>query len=163
MKYLFTAKSKTEEKWLLKVHNGTKETWLVCTEAVHNYAKKSIKKNDDVETVEEGGVVTKISKVGGTTTTTAPAATTGPTCEDCGAPLKNPKYKKCFTCNKKNPAKTETKTFQRSPEVQDSIKRQAVMKAAADAVATAMQGQVGDVGTLGEMIVALYKKLLPEV
>jgi len=54
------------------------------------------------------------------------------------------------------------KTYGRSPEEQDSIKKQAIMKASADAVATALQGQV-DIDTLGDQIIALYNKLLNKI
>jgi len=37
----------------------------------------------------------------------APESTTGFKCIDCGKELKDGKYKKCFMCNKKNPAKKE--------------------------------------------------------
>jgi len=54
------------------------------------------------------------------------------------------------------------KTYGKSPQEQDSIKKQAMLKAAADAVATAMQGQV-DVKALGEQICSLYDVLLAKI
>jgi len=48
-------------------------------------------------------------------------------CEDCGAKLKDGKYKKCFACNKKNPSKFSGKgksaVYVDSPEKQDQIAR----------------------------------------
>lgn len=55
-------------------------------------------------------LVTKINKTGGETTTKSTEnKDTGYKCEDCGASLKDGKYKKCYTCNQKPKPQTEKK------------------------------------------------------
>jgi hypothetical protein len=179
MIYLFGFINKEKGTKLLKLKKDDgQEKWYPTDDNVYDYATKSIKKNEEVtiETKEVKGqsIITRITKASAPETpvkapTTAPVAsntaeaTTEPTCTDCGKKLKDNKYTKCFTCNQKNPTPKASGGFGKSPEVQDSIKRQAIMKAAADAVAQVFVGQVGDVDVLGDMIIKLYEKLLPKV
>ena len=176
MKYVFLVAYQKGNKNLIKVRTSEgKEIWATTSSAVYEYAKKSCQKESEyeVQTEEKNGQL-YISRIGNDSP--APRAETAKstayTCEDCGATLKDGKYKKCYLCNKKNPVKKEeTKTeekkpyvpYTKSPEVQESIAKQAIMKAAADAVATAMQGQVGDIDTLAEMIIKLYEKLYDKI
>ena len=77
-------------------------------------------------------------------------------CEKCGTPLKNNKYKTCYTCSME--ARKEEEASPEGQAKQNSIERLAIMKSAADAVATAMQGQV-DINTLADQIEVLYDRL----
>lgn len=56
----------------------------------------------------------------------------------------------------------EKKTYGKSPEEQESIKKQAIMKSCCDAVSRAMAGQV-DIDTLGSQIESLYDRLLNKI
>jgi Zn finger protein HypA/HybF involved in hydrogenase expression len=82
-------------------------------------------------------------------------------CEKCNAPLKDNKYKTCYTCNMK--AKEEEANSPEGKAKQESIERQAIMKCSSITVATAMAGQIADVNVLGDNIIILYKKLLAEI
>lgn len=85
-------------------------------------------------------------------------------CEDCGATLKDGKYKKCYPCNKKNPVqKKESSGGGQRDAVGQSIEKQAMMKASAMAVGNAFVGQIGNVDTLGDMIIKVYEKLLKKL
>ena len=78
------------------------------------------------------------------------------TCEKCGASLKDGKYKTCYTCSME--ARKQEEASPEGQGKQNSIERLAIMKSAADAVATAMQGQV-DINTLADQIEVLYDRL----
>lgn len=180
MKYLIAYKN-DKGKYLIKIGlDDGKEKWATTSEAVYTYAKANFKAKEDVEyemTDKNGQYnVTKIMKKGQKSVTkTEPVKTESEKssefkCEVCGKELKDGKYKKCFVCNKKNPtpktdttAKTTTYTGGQRDAVGQSIEKQAMMKASADAVATAMQGQINDIDVLGEMIVKLYEKLLAKL
>jgi len=169
-------------KYLIKIglDNG-KEKWATTSEAVYNYAKKNFKSKEEVEyemTEKNGSYnVTKILKKGQkassvpvkTETKTEPVKSSEFKCEDCGKVLKDGKYKKCFVCNKKNPSPKKEEvskpvnTGGQRDLVGKSIERQAMMKASAEAVATAMQGQMNDIDVLGDMIIKLYEKLLAKI
>ena len=155
-------------KNLLKIglDDGT-EKWATTTASILEFAKANFQKEEEAkfETTEKHGqiTVTRIYKADGSkdSNSTSPKPVATPTtaeykCSDCGKVLKDGKYPKCFDCNKKNPAKASEP---RSP----SIERQAMMKASAQAVATALQGQVGDVSVLAEMIISVYEKLLKKI
>jgi hypothetical protein len=149
------------------------EKWATTTSAVVAYAKKNFKEGEEAkfEMTEKNGQyhVTKILKADGSSSSepTADPAPTEYKCSDCGAKLKDGKYKKCYACNKKNPAsKTEDKktSYKEKPDsVGNSIEKQAMMKAAANAVATGMQAQFQNADTLAEMIIVVYNKLLAEL
>ena len=179
MKFIFAhskvRNTKQGEKlchWIKILEDNGQEKWYNASKEVHDYAKQSLQKDNVVvlETTPDnrgGAEITRITKAAGDTTppataTPPPASSGAPVCTDCGKALKDGKYKKCYTCNQKNPA-PKTGGYQKSPEVQESIKRQAIMKSSADAVATAFVGQVQDIPTLGDMIIQLYEKLLPKV
>lgn len=78
-----------------------------------------------------------------------------PKCQDCGKELKDDKYKKCYECNKKNPVKSGG-SYNKSPEVQDSIKRQAIGHMTSRSL-IALQGQV-DPNNITGLMEVLYKK-----
>jgi hypothetical protein len=172
VKYLVAYKS-DKGKYLVKLEFEVgKEKWASTSEAVVNYAKANFKANEDVDVdyTEKNGsyTVSRITKKGSTPapveTKTETPKTEGYKCEDCGASLKDGKYKKCFPCNKKNPTpKKEYSGGGQRDAVGQSIEKQAMMKASAQAVATVMQGQVGDVDTLSDMIIKVYEKLLKKL
>ena len=90
------------------------EGWFNATPAVVPYLAKYEKGTEVEVTFEKKGVNKIVSKIvvamnniKEATTTTSEPVTTGFICEDCGAVLKDGKYKKCYTCNKKNPAKAK--------------------------------------------------------
>ena len=196
-------------KFLVKMEFEVgKEKWATTSEEIVNYAKANLKANEDVDVVfsENNGQysVSSLVKKGSTpapveTKTEAPKAGEYK-CEDCGKVLKDGKYKKCFDCNKKNPAKPKedskpteykctdcgkalkdgkyTKCFpcnKKNPEpkkeysggkrdaVGQSIEKQAMMKASAMAVGSAFVGVIGDAGTLADMIIVVYEKLLKKL
>jgi len=167
MKFLVAFEKGDKKLLKIELDNG-EQKWATCSGEVFNYAKSNFKSKDNAvfEMTEKAGQfnVTKISKVGGSTSTSSEPSSDTAKCSDCGATLKDSKYKKCFSCNKKSPAKTESKAYEgRSAEVTASIIRQTVMKVSGDAVATAMVGQIGDVDALAEMICKLYDKLLEKI
>jgi len=162
MKYIFlVAFDKGGGKKLIKVKSiDGKETWATTSEAAFEYAKRTCVKDQEYEfqTEEKNGQL-HIALVGKGNTKEEVETVAEPKCEDCGAILKDNKYKKCYTCNKKNPVpKTEEK---KSCSTGESIVKQCALKASCHAVATAMQGQIQDVETLGEMITKLYEKIYP--
>lgn len=176
MTYLVAYKN-DKGKYLIKIGlDDGKEKWATTSEAVYNYAKKNFKAKEEVEyemTEKDGKYdVTRILKKGQTsapaeTKTASPATETSRTaeykCEDCGAVLKDGKYKKCYPCNKKNPAPKKETTGGQRDTVGQSIEKQAMMKASAMAVGNAFVGQVIDVDTLAEMIIKVYEKLLKKL
>jgi hypothetical protein len=177
MKFLVGYKN-DKGKFLVKLEfEAGKEKWATTSEAVVNYAKANFKANEDVdvEYTEKNGQynVSRITKKG---SAPAPVATTKPTpvtetvktteykCTDCGATLKDGKYKKCFPCNKKNPApKKESTGGGQRDAVGQSIEKQAMMKASAMAVGSAFVSQVQDADTLANMIITVYEKLLKKL
>jgi len=175
MKYLVAYKN-DKGKFLVKMEfEAGKEKWATTSEAVVNYAKANFKASEDVdvEYTEKNGsyTVSRITKKGSApvaTKSTAPASETPKTteykCEDCGATLKDGKYKKCYPCNKKNPAPAKTTSGGGQRDVVgQSIEKQAMMKASAMAVGNAFVGQVNDVDTLADMIIKVYEKLLKKL
>lgn len=168
MKYLVAYKN-DKGKFLVKMEfEAGKEKWATTSEAVVNYAKTNFKANEDVdvEYTEKNGSysVSRITKKGSAPApveakTEAPKSSEH-TCEDCGAVLKDGKYKKCYTCNKKNPAPKKESSGGQRDAVGQSIEKQAMMKASAMAVGNAFVGQIGDVDTLADMIIKVYEKLL---
>jgi hypothetical protein len=176
MKYLVAYKN-DKGKYLIKIGlDDGKEKWASTSEAVYNYAKANFKQKEDVEydMTETNGQyhVSKIMKIGQKGSAPAPVETktetpkaeasksTEPKCEDCGKVLKDAKYKKCFECNKKNPAPKKEYTGGQRDAVGQSIEKQAMMKASAMAVGSAFVGQVSDADTLADMIIKVYEKLL---
>ena len=162
---LFKTVFKKGEKILVKIalDNGN-EVWATTTQAVYNWAKKNFEDGDEVDveyTLKNGEYfVKRISAQGKGSKKTTSTTNYSFICEDCGAELKDDKYKKCYTCNKKN-SSSKSKSS-RTDEVGKSIERQAMMKASCDAIKV-MTGQVSDVGTLGDMIVELYEKLIKKI
>jgi hypothetical protein len=86
--------------------------WYNLNDVVIPYLEKMNKGDEVVVTFEKKGVSRYVSKL-----VSATAAKAEPTkletpaefkCEDCGATLKDGKYKKCFPCNKKNPTKAKS-------------------------------------------------------
>ncbi len=85
----------------------------------------------------------------------APGAVSGFKCEDCGKALKDGTYKKCYTCNQKNPApKTSTGKS-------ESIERQNCNNATSRTL-LALQGRVdrNDILAVAETIWQFYYKKL---
>jgi hypothetical protein len=178
MKYVFLVAFQKGNKNLIKVRKigTTTEVWATTSEAVCKYAKENLTKETEYEfqSEDKNGQI-HISRVGNDTPAvnqpvsepSQGGSVGGFKCSDCGAALKDGKYTKCYPCNKKNPAPKKSYSAPSAGGQRDavgqSIEKQAMMKAAADAVATAMQGQVGDIDTLGDMIVKLYEKLLAKI
>jgi hypothetical protein len=86
------------------------DNWYNLNDNVIPYLEKMSKGDEIVVTFEKKGVSRYVSKLvkAGTTETpkTETTSTTGFACEVCGKELKNDRFKKCFVCNKKNPAPT---------------------------------------------------------
>ena len=176
MKYLFACTS-DKGKCLVKLDIDGKEKWATTSEDVVNYAKSNFQKNEEIDAdyTERHGQyhVTSLRKKGATKTSAPVASATpssAPTCSVCGKALKDAKYKKCYDCNKKpstdapaSSPSTPTGNGGQRDTVGKSIERQAMMKASADAVATAMQGQISDVDVLVTMIISVYDRLLAKI
>lgn len=189
---------KKANKYLAKIEVDGKDKWFTVTQAVYNFATKNFEEGSEVDvqyTTKNGQYfATKIMTAGSgeEKVEEVPEETIDYVCEDCGAELKNGKYKKCYTCNKKNPSKRktsasqdapscsdcgkelkdnkyekcyscnqknpskkETGTYKKSPEVQESIKRQAIGHMTSRSL-IALTGQV-DVNNIEEIAESLYK------
>ena len=167
---LFKTVFKKGKKILVKIAlDDGNEVWATTTQAVYNWASKNFTEGDEVDvdyTLKNGQYfVKRISEPNkdGSKKTSSPKETTSDseyTCEECGASLKDGKYKKCYTCNQKKPSSKNKSS--RTDEVGKSIERQAMMKASCDAIKV-LTGQVSDIETLGEMIIGLYRKLISEI
>lgn len=85
-------------------------------------------------------------------------------CPDCGKE-KDPKYPKCWTCNKKNPAKKTGTEEKRGNEYWDKkdleIKRGNALNAASNAI-NALQAEILDIDTLKTMVIALAEGFLED-
>lgn len=135
-------------------------TWFFMTEAVVAFVDKvGIKEDDNIEFIAEEikgeETIVKINKF------PSKQEETQFKCEKCGVSLKDNKYKTCYTCSMK--AREEEVNSPEGKAKQESIEKQAIMKCSANAVATAMAGQIADVNVLGDNIIILYKKLLAEI
>lgn len=152
MKYVFLVAFQKGNKNLVKVRTpDAKEVWATTTEAVYKYAKEHCKKDAEYEmqTTEKNGQL-HISLVGNAETLAQAATHTS--APATSAPVSAPVAEK-----------KPYEPYQKSASTNESIVKQSTMKAAADAVATAMQGQIGDIDTLGDMIIKLYEKLYSKV
>ena len=154
------------KKTMLKVAIDGQEKWATCTTQVLGYAKNTFKGGEEVDIQSEasgevGLHITRISKAGqGGGVTNSTVSNTVPTCKDCGKELKDAKYEKCYTCNKKNPA-PKSGSYGKTPEVQESIKRQAIGHMTSRSL-IAMQGQVDPNNIVGliETLYAKYRELV---
>jgi hypothetical protein len=111
--------------------------WYNLNDPVIPYLEKMNKGDEIVVTFEKKGVSRYVSKLVGAnaveTPKSEPTSTTGFACEDCGKELKDGKFKKCFMCNKKNPApKKEKDNSYNSPEKTAQIQRGNALNAAAN-------------------------------
>lgn len=143
------------KKRMIKVYTDDTDktgTWYSCSDAVYGFVDKNFKEGDSVALQTDKDIVVKVTKGEGAVqeTQTTPKFV----CEDCGKELKDDKYKKCYTCNKKAP-KTSTGGAYKSPEVQESIRKQAIGNMTSRSLIS-LQGQV-DVNAIHEVIKALYK------
>ena len=144
--------------------------WATCTPAVKDFAGKAFKEGDVVKVTYELKTdaevkyhVTRIekgtgtdTKTGGGTPDTEKSNAGKPTCKDCGKELKDAKYEKCWDCNKKNPSKSAGKgSYGKTPEVQESIKRQAIGHMTSRTM-IALQGHV-DPNNLPDIVRSVYK------
>jgi len=116
------------------------DNWYNLNDPVIPYLEKMNKGDEVVVTYEKKGTSRYVSKLlnagagAEPTKTEAPKteSSTGFVCEDCGKELKDGKFKKCFVCNKKNPAsKGEKKSTYDSPEKTAQIQRGNALNAAA--------------------------------
>jgi len=133
---------------MLKI--GTNEndaTWYFLADPVVNFVKDNISNGDEVTIKYDrsGGksTITYITKGKGesqqTTPKESPPQGVQPelkfVCEECGKPLKDDRYKKCYTCNQKNPAKVAVTSKD------ELIKREAVAHATSR-VMIGLQGHI---------------------
>lgn len=162
---IFKHVCKKGDKFLTKIvfKEGEKEKWATTSEAVYNWAKKNFKENDVVDaqyTVKNGQYfVSKIMKPG-TGGNSNKSETTQPdkneyTCSDCGKELADNKYKKCYTCNKKNPSKTN---YTKNTDTADAISRQNTNHATSRAL-IALQGQI-DINNIYDVAEKLHEMFL---
>ena len=143
-------------------------TWAGCSANVYNWAKKTYKEGDEVKveySVNNGQyTVTRITKGAGESVKSETKTDASPTCTDCGKELKDNKYDKCYPCNQKNPSKkkSSSKSYSKSPEDKEQIRRLSVLRAVAQAIQV-MTGQIDNVDTLGIMMETLYDKFYKKV
>ena len=184
---------KKGNKFLAKIiFDDVGEKWCSTTSAVYNFAQKNFEEDEEVDveySVKNGQYsVSKIMKVGGGSKKTEKKEEETMSkfaCEDCGATLKEGKYKKCYTCNKKTPSKPKTEGYtcsdcgaplkdnkyekcytcnQKNPvaskkgTTDEAIRKEAVLKASCDAVKT-LAGFVQDPDTLANIVESLYDRL----
>ena len=147
------------------------DNWFTAEDPVIPYLEK-IEKGDEVEiTFSKNGVfknVTKIVKIEATKAETKPEEKpkTGFTCADCGKELPDGKYKKCYTCNKKSPAKSKVydkseKTYTKSydnPTKTAQIQRGNALNAAGYAISGNLTGS--DPNTIKEAVLLLANAFL---
>jgi hypothetical protein len=165
MSYKYIKPAQRDHLLMVKVEIDGREVWATCSKAVKEYAKKTFKEGDEVEFEyeEKDGKITINGYIkipgGATPQDNADAGATGTddtspefTCEVCGTALKDGKYKKCYSCNQANPSSSSSKSY--SPEVNESIKRQAIGHMTSRAL-MALQGQV-DLNTIHDVTKKLY-------
>jgi hypothetical protein len=124
------------------------DDWYNVNDPVIPYLEKISKGDEVVVTFEKKGVSRYVSKiVSATATKEDPAqktekSSTGFACEVCGKELKDGKFKKCFTCNKKNPGSSGGKgrSSYDSPEKTAQIRRGNALNAAGAAISGNLQG-----------------------
>ena len=155
-----------KDKIMVKVNiDSLGEIWATCTPAVKDFAGKTFKEGDGVKVTynEQTGAqtkyhVTRIEKGTGADINSGGSTPDNekPKCSDCGKELKDAKYEKCYTCNEKNPSKKGKKGYGKSPEVQESIKRQAIGHMTSRTL-IALQGHVNP-NNIQEIAASLYKK-----
>ncbi len=102
---------KKKDKILIKfTHPDKGDIWATTTQAVYNWAKKNFKDGDEIiaEYTTKNGeyFVSRISALGKEGSKGIPSVNEY-ACEDCGASLKDKKYKKCYTCNKSGGKETK--------------------------------------------------------
>lgn len=175
---------KKGKKILVKIAlDDGNEVWATTTQAVYNWCEKSFNEDDevDVEYTSKNGqyFVKRISTPGkgGSKKTSSPKETTSDSeyaCEDCGASLKDGKYKKCYKCNKKNPSKSSgggsgKPDYKNGAPYGSLLPEEATRRnklATLSSVCKAYQvmaGQVSDVETVGEQIIVIWKKVYKEL
>jgi len=138
--------------------NGEK-TWTVCSKKVYDFVKANFKEGDYVSPTfgdkeQDGMKYVTLVKKGAQGAPAKTAADDGkPKCEDCGYPLKDAKYKKCYKCNQKDPAPKVTKG-----KDTDLIKREAVAHATSR-VMIGLQGQY-DINNVKDVYEQVYKFIL---
>ena len=154
------------KKKLLKIELDDKQqVWAETSVAVFNYAKNNFAEGEEAgfEYTEKNGQykVTRINKNGESKkVTSSPTETSEYVCEDCGTKLKEGKYKKCYTCNKKNPTKTKSsskKYGDLSTEEQNRRASLTAMASACEAIKV-LTGQITDVETIATMVETLYER-----
>ena len=171
MDNIFKVAYKKSNKHLLKINKEGEDIWMNTNEEVYNYAKEKFEDGDKIgiEYIIKGKLyhIIRINKEGDNVekkegdikTSTNDLLESrkedkniedGYHCLDCGKELKDDKYKKCYTCNQKNPVKSTNTSFARSPETVASIKMQCAYKVAATAI-TVLTGQI-DLTVLKEML-----------
>jgi hypothetical protein len=134
-----------------------KEVWATCTDAVYSYVKNNFKGWEEVtlQYEKQGNFpyVTRIEKGSGKDVQNS-SVDSKPVCEDCGKELKDDKYTKCYTCNKKSPT---TKSL----DSQDAINRQNANHATSRAL-IALQGHINP-NNIMEMIDALHARFMEKI
>lgn len=157
---------KKGNKYLAKIiFDDVGEKWCSTTSAVLTYAQKNFEEDEEVDveyTVKNGQYfVSKIKKLGESggskksTSSKSESSEETPTCEDCGAELKDGKYKKCYTCNKKNPVKTKSSY---SGKDNIAIQKESVLRSCCEALKV-MTGQIDEIGTVGDLLETLYDRM----
>lgn len=100
---------------------GEKDQWYTAKDsAIEQLA--NVEKGDVVEiTYKKNGTFRNVSKIEKVTVKQeVKESATGYVCEDCGKPLKDDKYKKCFLCNKKNPTPKKTEVIDEGDKGKDT-------------------------------------------
>lgn len=142
MKYLHACQK--GNKYLIKLETDEgKQVWAETSKAVVSYASNNFKQNDEADfeyTKDNKGQyhVTRINKGGKSV------------------------QKPAETHKASTPKNSTPKSYGKSPEDREAIKRQAMMKASCEAVKT-LTGQIGNADTLGDTIIALYERFMKKI
>jgi len=145
------------------------DAWLTVEENVKPFLAK-VKKGDvvTVSTVKKGykTFVTKLVVNGASEETQQEEQPAEFVCEDCGAKLKDGKYKKCYTCNKKNPVKyhkeEEESSSEEKPKQSSDISARIVRGNALNSATARLAGQsIRDLQASAEECIALAELFIP--
>ena len=162
MKFLVAYKKGKKNLLKIELDDG-EQVWASTTSAVYNFAKNNFDEGEKAGfeyTVKNGQYfVSRINKDGKSTKSEEEPVEDTPAefvCEDCGKTLKDGKYKKCYTCNKKNPSPKSTST--RSSDTNESIKKQCALKATVHLMQV-LVGRVEGIDTLVEMVEEAFPRI----
>ena len=162
MKYITAYKKGKKALLKIKLDDGS-DKWMETTDAVLNFAKKNFDENDEVnvEYTEKNGKykASRVTSPGKASKKAPEDSTVKNVCEDCGKELKDDRYTKCYSCNKKAPKEEKTsKKTTNTTDKDELIKREAIAHATSR-VMIGLQGQI-DVNNCTDIFETIYNNIL---